>query len=96
MNQTQQYSNNFKFCNKFIENYQINGNLDIMYLLCNHPIYLNCFKNYAKENMLNMRYKKCYTSIYIKKLLEEKFTKEIIGDLIKCPSCHELNSFGKG
>ena len=86
---------------------QIDGNPDIMYLLCFHPICLNCFKKSAEENMPNMRCKICNTPVSedikeqvlgtaMYKKLEDKFTKELIGDLIECPSCHEKNSFEPG
>jgi rubredoxin len=47
--------------------------------ICNTPV-----SEDIKEQVLG-------TAMY--KKLEDKFTKELIGDLIECPSCHEKNSF---
>ena len=80
---------------------------DFNYLECFHPMCLKCFNEFAEKDFPNMKCNVCQEPIkedYKKQVLgKEKYEKYeknalmgLVGQIIECPNCHELNSFESG
>ena len=80
---------------------------DFTYLECNHPMCIKCINEYAEKDFGNMKCKVCQreiSEVFKKNIFgKEKYDKYeqnalmgLIGQIIECPNCHELNSFEPG
>ena len=80
---------------------------DFNYLECFHPMCVKCFNDFAEKDFSNMKCNVCQMVIsedYKKQVLGiQKYEKYeqialmgLVGQIIECPKCHELNSFEAG